>query len=55
MRQSLKATQWKYPSLIPAGDRTEARMLSRTARTEEYEWIQLEFKPGRELVPRSGS
>lgn len=54
MRQSLKAAQWHHPLLIPAGDRTEARMLSRAARTEEYEWIRLEFKPGRELAPRSG-
>lgn len=53
MRQSLKAAQWHHSSLIPVGDRTEARMLSRAARTEEYEWIQLEFKPGQELAPRS--
>lgn len=55
MRQSLKAVQWRQPSLIPAGDRIEASMLSRATRTEEQEWIHLEFKPGRELIPRPGS
>lgn len=53
MRQSLKATYWHHHPLLPAGDRTEVRVLSHAARTEEYKWLHLEFKPGRELVPRS--
>lgn len=55
MRQSLKASQWRQPPLIPAGDRSEASMLSRAASAEEHEWIHLEFKPGRALIPRPGS
>ncbi|WP_154674757.1 hypothetical protein [Paenibacillus ihumii] len=54
MRQSLKATQWRQYPLLPAGDRIEASMLARAARTEELEWLHLEFKPGKELLPRSG-
>ncbi|MFD3260140.1 hypothetical protein ACE3MQ_16155 [Paenibacillus lentus] len=55
MRQSLKATHFHHHLLLPTGDRIEARALSRAARTEEYEWLHLEFKPGRELVPRPES
>ncbi|MNJ54895.1 hypothetical protein D3C77_503570 [compost metagenome] len=55
MRQSIKAAQWHNHPLIHVGDRSEASMLSRSAKTEEYDWIHTEFKPGRELVPRPGS
>ncbi|MFD1177058.1 hypothetical protein ACFQ3W_12200 [Paenibacillus puldeungensis] len=55
MRQSVKSRDWQCFPAMSAGDRNEARMLSRAAYPEQFELMQREVKPSAEWLPRPGS
>ncbi|MGG6313596.1 hypothetical protein [Paenibacillus macerans] len=55
MRQSAKTRDWQIIPLMPAGCRTEARMLARLSAPEQFELIPREVKPSAEWLPRHGS